>query len=201
MKFLSCSPTTSEHTSPLLLIVKRQAISMRFAATNLLSLLICLSVGYSAPVSDDIPTLIVSNFGAFVSVKEEVRSFVSFHVKDPRPDYYFETNCTFSPPEVDGRNTIYLEGYIRCDTSDLRWATGFAWWMGEDFLALRRNWRTDPDDNDYPYKTFVSGLTGKVDPWWNGSRIGYCGNVTKTQAGTFYDRTTDWEFPIHTIMS
>jgi hypothetical protein len=110
----------------------------------------CLPLVSSTPVAEELPTLVVSNFGAFLSDKQEVRSFVSFHVKDPRPDYYFETNCTYSSDETDGRNTVYLQGYMDCESSDLQWAVGFAWWMGDDFLALRRNWRTDPNDNDYP---------------------------------------------------
>lgn len=51
--------------------------------------------------------------------------------------------------------------------------------------------------------THVIGVTDKqATNWVSSSRNDQtCANKTASVGGTYYSRTTDWEFPIHTIMA
>jgi hypothetical protein len=91
-----------------------------------------------APIrrDDDLPVLHVTHFGAFLSNITPVPSHVSFHLVDPRPDNFAETNCILYSVE-----SLFETGWVDCQsTSDV------SFMLDADALRLRRVFLLDPAD-------------------------------------------------------
>ncbi|KAF2786295.1 hypothetical protein K505DRAFT_343923 [Melanomma pulvis-pyrius CBS 109.77] len=136
------------------------------------------------------PTLHITNFSALISTSPSIPSHIAFNVLDPRPTYFASINCIFSTNET--YPSIYLDGWWHCDP-----LVDVAFWFEDDFLMLRRVWLDDPSDP----RSRVIGVTDKQDTAWSEGTIDACANATASVAGLHFSRTTDWEFPITTILT
>ncbi|KAF2476751.1 uncharacterized protein BDR25DRAFT_349810 [Lindgomyces ingoldianus] len=175
---------------------------MRFVSILFLPLLPSLASTFPNPVIQprgyttttaslpEIPTLHVTDFGAFISSSSNIPSYVSFHVQDPRPQYHAEVDCIFVTDTA--YPSIYLEGYWPCEGGD-----GIAFWLDEDFMKIRRPFLQDPNDP----KSYAVGLTKQDTYWAESTLIGSCANVTTSRVGKFYARSRNWDFPINQIIA
>lgn len=120
---------------------------MRFIGLFLVNILTGLPLAAPNPTIHDrgkviqrkesVPTLHVTNLNVFVSNNSVVPSHISFHVVDPRPEQYGETDCVFSTNAT--YKSIYLSGWWDCDRN-----FDISFWLREDTLSLRRPWIQDP---------------------------------------------------------
>jgi hypothetical protein len=104
---------------------------------NFFATLVLLLTPLTKPVVAEVPSLVVSNFGAFLSSRKELKSHVAFTVVDPRPEYYLNTTCILSATDQQG--TVALGAWKDCGdpgTDEL------SFWIGDDlrYLSLRRPW-------------------------------------------------------------
>jgi len=106
----------------------------------LLSILTTLALSFTPTAAPPpLPTLRISNFGAFRSVNPSIPSHITFNIVDPRPDYFMSVDCVFATNET--YPSIFLDGWWHCDSEQ-----DIAFWMEEDFFKLRRPWLSDPKD-------------------------------------------------------
>ncbi|KAF2728465.1 hypothetical protein EJ04DRAFT_516587 [Polyplosphaeria fusca] len=86
--------------------------------TAILSLLTASALASPTPrvnEDDDYPILHVTNFGAFVNDDPSMPSHVSFHVVDPRPDNFVETDCI-----LYRAGSLFKTVWVNCEnTSDV----------------------------------------------------------------------------------
>ncbi|KAF2192128.1 hypothetical protein K469DRAFT_745650 [Zopfia rhizophila CBS 207.26] len=146
----------------------------------------------TTPTEAKIPTLHVTNFGVFISSNPKVPSHLSFHVQDPRPEWYGEADCVFTTNET--YPSVYLGGYWFCPEG--KGYVNFAFWLEKDILKIRRPWGDPKDWNHY-----LIGLPRQETHWNEMATAGTCANVTTTTAGKFYSRTENWNFPINLVIA
>ncbi|KAF2704986.1 hypothetical protein K504DRAFT_494369 [Pleomassaria siparia CBS 279.74] len=167
-------------------------MGLQYAITTVLGALFLLLAPYTHAVrSLNPPTLIVSNLVAFVSSDVKIPSHLGFNVLDPRDDYYGYAACIIST-----NNTISAD-WTSCDPlfSGHAEPMDVSFMIDRDFVKLRRPW-TEGD-------TYMIGTTDEQPTRWLDEPLPgrECSNVTTSPAGTYFTRTTDWEFPVVTIIS
>jgi len=90
-----------------------------------------LGLASAIPTFTTNPTLHVFNLGAFLSNDPKIPSYFSFHVRDARPEYYLDEDCTFLTSVSSP--SIWTEGWVSCDEEQQ-----VEFWMERGSLTLRR---------------------------------------------------------------
>ncbi|KAF2255142.1 hypothetical protein BU26DRAFT_559761 [Trematosphaeria pertusa] len=127
-------------------------------------------------------TWYVTSFEVLDGSATNTPSYASFTFVDPRPEYHFNISCFGFPSSGD---SVFSPRMRRCgsapDNVHVRITDGE--------VQFRRSWQSQSGE-------WLSGIATQGTYWNEGEG----GNATSTAEGKLYTRTTDWAFPVTSIV-